>query len=56
MQEWTTFHESWKVVYGVQNSSSIPIISKGIKTKALYASRFSLEVAALDVQNSLKHH
>jgi hypothetical protein len=40
--------------YGVRNSSSLPVVSKRNKTKALFVSRFSPEVSASDVDNSLK--
>jgi hypothetical protein len=41
-------------MYGVLNSSSLPVVSKRVKTKALFVSRFSTEVSAHDVENSLK--
>jgi hypothetical protein len=42
------------LMHGVRNSSSLPVVSKRPKTKALFVSRFSPEVSASDVENSLK--
>jgi hypothetical protein len=41
-------------MYGVHNSSSLPAVSKRVRTKALFVSRFSMEVSTHDIQNSLK--
>jgi hypothetical protein len=41
-------------MYGVRNSSSVPVVSKRAKTKALFVSRFSPELSTSDVGNSLK--
>jgi hypothetical protein len=41
-------------VYGVRNSSSLPVVSKRPKTKALFVSRLSPEVSASDIEKSLK--
>jgi hypothetical protein len=39
---------------GVRNSYSLPIIARRVKTKALFVSRFSPDVTATDIENSLK--
>jgi hypothetical protein len=41
-------------IYGLCNSSSLPVVSKRVKTKALFVWRFSPEVSARDVEHSLK--
>jgi hypothetical protein len=41
-------------MYGARKSSSLPVVSKRPKTKALFVSRFSAEVSASDVENSLQ--
>ena len=39
---------------GVRNSTSLPIIARRVKTKALFVSRFSPDVTSTDIENSLK--
>jgi hypothetical protein len=39
---------------GVRNSSSLPITARRVKTKALFVSRFSLDVTSTDIENTLK--
>jgi hypothetical protein len=41
-------------MFGVRNSSSLPVVSKRPKTKALFVSRLSPEVSASDVEKFLK--
>jgi hypothetical protein len=41
-------------MYGMHKSSSLPVVSKRVKTKALFVLRFSPEVSASDAENSLK--
>jgi hypothetical protein len=40
---------------GVRNSATLPIVSRKERSKALFVSRFSPEVSASDIENSLKH-
>jgi hypothetical protein len=39
---------------GVRSSSSLSVVKKRVRMKSLFVSRLSLEVAASDVENSLK--
>jgi hypothetical protein len=41
-------------VIGVRNTSTLPVVSKQVRTKALFLSRFSPEVSSRDIENSLK--
>jgi hypothetical protein len=39
---------------GARSSSSLPIVAKKIRSKALFVSRFSPQVTALDIEKSLR--